>query len=186
MIFSIFAFFPYRAIGKKLFCLLFFPCKAIISVSESFMGPLTAEESKESPSNENIQRRLMENASSRSATIIDSLMSDRMLNEVTRLVTTIVRNRQASSLTELADLISESMDDHYTPHWHTIVLGGSSGNIRRSVNSSSNSNNELTGTQDVFGNQGPFAVIGIDDHHKAATFYVTFDFGRLLRIFVFK
>src|SRR6218665_754824 len=86
--------------------------------AEPFLGPLTAAESKESSSNENIQRRLMDNAASRSATIIDSLMSDRMLNEVTRMIPTIVRNRQASSLTELADMISESMDDHYTPHWH--------------------------------------------------------------------
>ena len=151
------------------------------------MGPLTAAESKETSSNENIQRKLMENAASRSATIIDSLMSDRMLNQVTRMVTTIIRNRQASSLTELADMISESMDDHFTPHWHTIVLGGNTMNSKRSTTSNT-SNNELTGanTLENIGAQGPFAAIGIDDHHRAATFYVTFDFGRMLRIFVFK
>ncbi|CAG2164742.1 unnamed protein product [Oppiella nova] len=71
--------------------------------------------------NEFIERssNLMKAAQKLSPKIIDSLMSTDMKQEIQKLSTKVVRN--AKSMVELSDQLSEVINDRYGPHWHSVV-----------------------------------------------------------------
>ncbi|CAG2114609.1 unnamed protein product, partial [Medioppia subpectinata] len=71
--------------------------------------------------NEFIERssNLMKRAQKLSPRIIDSLMSTDMKQEIQKLSTKVVRN--AKSMAELSDQLSEVINDRYGTHWHTVV-----------------------------------------------------------------
>src|SRR5699024_2210494 len=109
-------------------------------------------------------------------------MGHTMLNECTRLVTAIVRNKRAESLAQLSDLITETLDERFGPHWHTVSVATAA------QQGSITSHNEVLGSS---GKETPSQLnslthVAIDDHRKTATFYVTYDFGRTLRVYIFK
>ncbi|KPM07744.1 hypothetical protein QR98_0062440, partial [Sarcoptes scabiei] len=53
------------------------------------------------PNADTIQKLLMENIATKTPTIVDSLMADKMLNEIVGMIETIVRNKRAQNLTDL-------------------------------------------------------------------------------------
>lgn len=123
----------------------------------------------------------MDNAASKSPVIVDALMGSHMLQEMTRFITAIVRNKRADSLIQLSDLVTETLDERYGPHWHTVA-------IATPIPFRSNSVNEVL-ISPIMESQNQLMSlthIAIDDHRKSATFYVTYDFGRTLRLFIFK
>lgn len=71
--------------------------------------------------NEFIERsaNLMKNAQKLSPKIIDSLMSTDMKQEIQTMTTKVVRN--AKTMEELSDQLSEVMNDRFGPHWHAVV-----------------------------------------------------------------
>lgn len=120
----------------------------------------------------------MRSASQVSPTIVTHLMPVTMLNSMTASITAIVRNNRAQSLTKLADLITSTLDEQFTGHWHTVVVGGHPDSLERSRTNDSNSVIRL-------GQKGR-DLVALDDHKKVATFNVVYDFGDVLRIHVFK
>lgn len=100
-----------------------------------------------------------------------------MLDEITRLVTAIVRNKRAQSLSELSDLITETLDDTFGHHWHTVSVATSSLEISRNSGKSA---------KEAPSQLNSLTHVAIDDHHKKSTFFVTYDFGQTLRIYIFK
>lgn len=131
-----------------------------------------------------IQSNIMKNAASKSATIVDSLMGSIMLDETTRLVTAIVRNKRAHSLSELSDLITETLDDQFGHHWHTVSVA-----TTLSSETQSKSKDNMAGSKsgkEAASHLNSLTHVAIDDHHKTSTFYVTYDFGQTLRIYIFK
>ncbi|XP_027195164.2 uncharacterized protein LOC113789784 [Dermatophagoides pteronyssinus] len=134
---------------------------------------------------ESVQRNIMRRASSKSPTVIDSLMGQHMLKDITEIITTIIRNKQASSLVELSDLITETLNERYGPHWHTISVA-SPKEFPQSESTSSNHEILLDTILSNHNQIDSLTHVAVDDHQKSAIFYVTFDFGRMLRIFIFK
>ncbi len=131
----------------------------------------------------------MRNAASKSATVIDSLMGSTMLEEITRLVSAIVRNRRTNSLAELSDMITETLDDHFGRHWHTVSVAtsGSSDQMSKSTKRNSSQSSSNKSAKDVPSQVNSLqTLVAIDDHRKSSTFYVTYDFGPALRIYIFK
>lgn len=143
----------------------------------------------------------MRRAASKSVDVIDSLMGQKMLKEITQLVSGIVRNRQARTLVELSDLITDSLNQRYGPHWHTISVASPKAFANVATSSNTNKNKSTTNTaetnrrhnqlliESIMTNQNQLnslTHVALDDHQKSAIFYATFDFGRTLRIFIFK
>ncbi|OTF76995.1 hypothetical protein BLA29_010259 [Euroglyphus maynei] len=127
----------------------------------------------------------MRRASSKSPTVIDSLMGQHMLKEITDIITTIIRNKQATSLVELSDLITETLNERYGQHWHTITVASPK---EFPKSDTTLSNNEIL-IDTILSNHNQIdslTHVAVDDHQKSAIFYATFDFGRMLRIFIFK
>ncbi|XP_075587336.1 uncharacterized protein LOC124497589 [Dermatophagoides farinae] len=134
---------------------------------------------------ESVQRNIMRRAASKSPTVIDSLMGQHMLRDITKIVTTIIHNKQASSLVELSDLITETLNERYGQHWHTISVASP----KEFPKSEATSSNHEILIDTILSNQNQLdslTHVAVDDHQKSAIFYVTFDFGRMLRIFIFK
>ena len=148
-------------------------------------GGKKASRSIPSISVESVQRNIMRRAASKSPTVIDSLMGQHMLRDITKIVTTIIHNKQASSLVELSDLITETLNERYGQHWHTISVASP----KEFPKSEATSSNHEILIDTILSNQNQLdslTHVAVDDHQKSAIFYVTFDFGRMLRIFIFK
>ena len=62
---------------------------------------------------------LMKAAQRLSPKIIDSLMSTDMKQEIQKLSTRVVRN--AKTMEELSDQLSDVLSDKFGPHWHSVV-----------------------------------------------------------------
>lgn len=124
----------------------------------------------------------MENASSKSARIVDSLMGTKMLNEISSRVTAIIHNHRAESLSQLSDLITETLDDTFGGHWHTISIA-----MATPQPAGLSSNQVIAGSsKESLGDEiHSLMHVAVDDHSKTATFFVTLEFGTL-RIYIFK
>ncbi|XP_054163393.1 uncharacterized protein LOC128961207 [Oppia nitens] len=83
------------------------------SSSSSSIGSIISNEFTERSNN------LMKTAQKLSPKIIDSLMSTDMKQEIQKLSTRVVRN--AKTIHELSDQLSEVINDKFGPHWHTVV-----------------------------------------------------------------